>query len=354
MTKLLPIQGERYGQNWNYEGLHLIAKGAFGQIYKAKLIEPGNSLNADFIALKVVHFKNEEVLSDESAREKMRKRFQRLLEIKHHCLVVYHQITIDSTTSPTSFTVHLLMENCSGGDLAGRLQKVKATRTNARSNLPARITLDLRTAVCYAQQIAEGLQCLHRNCIIHGDLKPGNVLIRVVRDEAGIQEQLVIGDLDDFIQMQNNTTCSKDVSTTHTCGTLRYMSPEMHWKMSQTPTVSPGRKVDIWSLGCIMLEMVNCILGIDQLWLRNVKSSADKKRGDNVEDYSYALLVCAGYVPIVPKETPAAFADCICRCLSFPSEQRPRAAEVMEMLHDPDVLHKMQSATSDSCKCSLV
>ncbi|KAA6320426.1 MAG: putative protein kinase, partial [Streblomastix strix] len=91
-------------------------------------------------------------------------------------------------------------------------------------------------------QILEGLAYLHDHKIVHRDIKSANCLV------AG--EGIV--KLADF-------GCSKTIETVMSsgqgcatlCGTPHYMAPEV---IRQQRNV--GRRSDIWSLGCTVIEMI--------------------------------------------------------------------------------------------------
>jgi NIMA (never in mitosis gene a)-related kinase len=87
-------------------------------------------------------------------------------------------------------------------------------------------------------QIVRGLQCLHIRKIMHRDIKSANIFI--TKDNIA-----KIGDLNVSKVMKGNI----DMSTTQT-GTPYYASPEI-WK--EKPY---GYKADIWSVGCIVWEMI--------------------------------------------------------------------------------------------------
>ena len=92
----------------------------------------------------------------------------------------------------------------------------------------------------YTQQILSGLEACHTNHIIHRDLKPHNILI----DSSG--KQVKIGDfgLARGFAIPVTGYSSKVV-------TLWYRPPEILLGSCQY-----GASVDMWSLGCIIVEMI--------------------------------------------------------------------------------------------------
>lgn len=100
------------------------------------------------------------------------------------------------------------------------------------------------TIKSYAKQLLSGLDYLHENKVIHKDIKGANILV----DTDGIVK------LSDF-------GCSKLIEKTLTLylkenknngiqGSIPWMAPEV---IKQTKY---GRKSDIWSFGCTILEMI--------------------------------------------------------------------------------------------------
>ena len=93
-------------------------------------------------------------------------------------------------------------------------------------------------------QLCLGVEYLHRNRIIHRDLKPSNILIRQRKGERD-QYDVVLCDFGSSIFL------GKELRYCHTkIGTPYFMSPE------QYNSNRYDYKTDIWSLGCILYELV--------------------------------------------------------------------------------------------------
>ena len=91
---------------------------------------------------------------------------------------------------------------------------------------------------------------IHRERIVHSDLKPANFLV--------VEGQLKLIDFGIAKAIQNDTT---SIARESQVGTLNYMSPEAilggnSASRSGGPIVKVGRASDIWSLGCILYQMV--------------------------------------------------------------------------------------------------
>ena len=90
-------------------------------------------------------------------------------------------------------------------------------------------------------QTATGLDYLHRNNVIHRDIKPENILVH----QSGPEEELCFK-LADF-------GLSNDAAEAQTqCGTMMYAAPEIVLHEKQT------FKLDIYSLGVVILEILGC------------------------------------------------------------------------------------------------
>ncbi|KAG8805479.1 hypothetical protein FRC17_005486 [Serendipita sp. 399] len=95
-----------------------------------------------------------------------------------------------------------------------------------------------------AIEVANGMNYLHtyQPIIVHGDLKPANILI----DQSGTARLCDFG-LIRIIQEETNTGMT--TTTPHT-GTTRYLSQELMIAETPTPTLAS----DCYALGCVILE----------------------------------------------------------------------------------------------------
>ncbi|KAI0495221.1 hypothetical protein KFK09_025371 [Dendrobium nobile] len=100
----------------------------------------------------------------------------------------------------------------------------------------------------YWQQMLEAVNTIHEERIVHSDLKPANFLL--VRGSLKLIDFGIAKAI-----LSDTTNIQRDAQV----GTLNYMSPEafMWNEQDQTGgTIKCGRPSDIWSLGCILYQMV--------------------------------------------------------------------------------------------------
>nr|HET6901228.1 FHA domain-containing serine/threonine-protein kinase [Ktedonobacteraceae bacterium] len=121
---------------------------------------------------------------------------------------------------------YIVMEYVEGGTLKDRLKR----------------PLSVPEAIDYMIQAAEGLDCAHRNGIIHRDVKPANMLLRK-------DGYLLLSDFG-IAKILEGTTNLTRVGTG--IGTPQYMSPE------QGTGQAVDRRSDIYSLGIVLFH---CLAG---------------------------------------------------------------------------------------------
>ncbi|KAL7909427.1 map kinase [Trichoderma velutinum] len=199
-----------------------VGGGTFGNVYAAMNLDTGH-----LMAVKEIRLQDPKLIPTiaESIREEMR-----VLEVLDHPNVVsYHGIEVHRDR------VYIFMEFCSGGSLASLLEHGRIEEEEV--------------IMVYALQLLEGLAYLHESGIAHRDIKPENILL----DHNGIIKYVDFGAAK-LIARQGRTMAA-DLHATKPnksmTGTPMYMSPEV------IKGDNPGKagSVDIWSLGCVILEM---------------------------------------------------------------------------------------------------
>uniref|UniRef100_A0A0G4HAE4 Protein kinase domain-containing protein n=1 Tax=Chromera velia CCMP2878 TaxID=1169474 RepID=A0A0G4HAE4_9ALVE len=98
----------------------------------------------------------------------------------------------------------------------------------------------------FTRQVLEGLQYLHSKHVVHRDVKGGNILVDANGD-AKLSDFGTSQHLDPFLE-------TKTLQGGHVKGTALWMAPEA---ISHTQKSKPGRRSDIWGLGCLVIEMLS-------------------------------------------------------------------------------------------------
>ena len=189
--------------------------------------------------------------------------------------------------------LHLLaMELLGGEDLSTRL---------ARSRLRQDEVLGIAIA------IADALHAAHTHGIIHRDLKPAN--IRLTDDGAvklldfGVAKTLEPAAADFSGSATTLTSTGSAIGVI--LGTSSYMSPE------QANGRFVDQRTDIWSLGCILFEML---------------TGKPAFSGESILDTLASVLRQDPDWHLLPGETPVAVRQLLERCLAKDADKRPQNA----------------------------
>ena len=162
------------------------------------------------------------LLSPELARGEARSRFLRearvVGKLSHPFVITLHDMGIEESTS----TPYLVMELVEG-------QSLEKVLTSGSVPFP--------TACAWTAQVATALHSAHRKNIIHGDIKPANILITT---ESRVK-------LTDFGMAR---LASHETSDTSLLGTPAYWCPEQIMGRPQ------DARSDIFSLGVVLYEML--------------------------------------------------------------------------------------------------
>ncbi|GFP86047.1 serine/threonine-protein kinase fray1 [Phtheirospermum japonicum] len=178
--------------------------------------------------------------------------------LKHPCIVEYygHRISSrwslapDGTSGGRSLQSAILMEYIKGGSLRGYVEKLF-------SNGEKHVDVDL--ALSIARDVAFALTEIHDKHIIHRDLKSDNILIDLEKKSKDGMPIVKICDFDRAVPLHSyvHTCCIAHVgipSPDICVGTPRWMAPEVFRAMHERNLY--GLEVDIWSYGCLLLELL--------------------------------------------------------------------------------------------------
>lgn len=208
----LTIQGKRYLK------LQEIGKGGSSRVYKVM------DEQMNLFACKKVSFKN----LDKSHISSYANEIQLLQKLTQYKTIIHyigHEVT-DTTL--------LLVMELAEMDLAKCLEQKKGRVSENYIRL-------------WWQQMLEAVHTIHKARIFHGDLKPANFVViqgRLKLIDFGIAKAITSADTT-AIELDNPQ------------GTLNYISPEVLAAGGPRPDdVKVSRVADVWSLGCILYQMV--------------------------------------------------------------------------------------------------
>lgn len=264
----------------------LIGKGSFGKVYLAL-----NATAREMIAVKQVEVP--QTMSDKSsARQKevidtLHSEVENMKDLDHFNIVQY----LGFEALPDFY--NLFLEYVPGGSVGSALRKHGRFEEAVIKSLTS--------------QVLNGLEYLHSRGILHRDLKSDNLLI----DLDGVCK------ISDFgISKKSRNIYANDAEMSMQ-GTIFWMAPEVIHNVVANAKQGYSAKVDIWSLGCVVLEM----FAGRRPWSNDEAIGAMYKLGN------------ARLAPPIPEDTKPFVSsdgkDVIDKCFTIDPEQRPTATELL-------------------------
>ncbi|XP_071723998.1 mitogen-activated protein kinase kinase kinase YODA-like [Rutidosis leptorrhynchoides] len=248
----------------------LLGRGTFGHVYVGF-----NSQSGEMCAMKEVTLFSDDAKSKESAKQLMQE-INLLSRLRHPNIVQYYG------SQKAGDRLYIFLEYVSGGSIYKLLQDYGSLGEAA-----------IRS---YTQQILSGLAYLHSKSTVHRDIKGANILV----DPNGRVK------LADFGMAKHITGQSCPLSFK---GSPYWMAPEVIKNSSGC-----NLAVDIWSLGCTVLEMATT----KPPWSQYEGVAAMFKIGNSKE------------LPAIPDNLSDDGKDFVRQCLQRNPLHRPSAALLLE------------------------
>ena len=196
-----------------YKIINKLGEGSFGKVYKVQ-----NKIDKNIYVIKSINIKSK----TQEGLKTIENEALILKQINSEYIVKYVDSFIDSEH------FNIVMEYCDNKDLKSFINTHKNNNELINEEVIYNIILD----ICY------GIKEIHSKNLIHRDLKPENLFIskdyKIKIGDFGISKQL--------INTVNYANTNK--------GTYNYMAPEI------INGEKHNKKVDIWSLGCILYELL--------------------------------------------------------------------------------------------------
>ncbi|KAG7099154.1 hypothetical protein E1B28_001025 [Marasmius oreades] len=255
----------------------LIGKGTYGRVYLAL-----NATTGEMMAVKQVDLPRTASDRNDSRQitvvQALKMESETLKDLDHPNIVQY----LGFEETPANLSIFL--EYVPGGSIGSVLLKHGK--------------LSEETTKSFTGQILSGLEYLHSKGILHRDLKADNILVEM----SGVCK------ISDF--GISKRTAESNGAETAMQGTVFWMAPEVVNPQGK----SYNFKVDIWSVGCVVLEM----LAGTRPWL-----------GDEMYAVMFKLYQ-EKVPPPVPKDVVLSeLADDFRRkCFAINPDERPSAAEL--------------------------
>ncbi|GAB1320148.1 ATP binding [Madurella fahalii] len=204
----------------------LIGQGSFGCVYLAL-----HAVTGELLAVKQVETPSPGTNSQSDSRKKsmieaLKREISLLRDLRHPNIVQY------LGCGSSAEYLNIFLEYVPGGSVQ--------TMLNSYGALPEPLVRS------FVRQILNGLSYLHNRDIIHRDIKGANILVdnkgTIKISDFGISKKL---EATNILNGANNNKHRPSLQ-----GSVFWMAPEVVKQTSYT------RKADIWSLGCLVVEMM--------------------------------------------------------------------------------------------------
>lgn len=259
----------------------LIGRGSFGGVYLALNVTTG-----EMLAVKQVVVSNMD--GNLESINALNKEVETMKDLDHENIVQYLGFERQGRT------FSLFLEYVGGGSIASCMK------------FYGKFEEPLIRFIC--RQVLVGLEYLHANGILHRDLKADNLLLE-------IDGTCKISDFGISKRSQDIYVNNADMSMQ---GSVFWMAPEVIDSIVEDKKQGYSAKVDVWSLGCVVLEM----FAGHRPWSNEAVVSAIYKIGKTK---------LAPPIPVAIEQLMSPHAKSFIRqCFTIDAEQRPTVKQLLQ------------------------
>ncbi len=200
----------------DYEVIKKLGEGGMGAVYMAKDIKNGNH-----VAIKIIK-------PDNKPNEKEISRFKREGELNYS--LKHRNIVSCYKTDFADGIYYIVMEFIDGIDIQTLLQQ--------------KGKIDIQTACKIIIDALDGMEYMHKNNVVHRDIKPPNILL--LKDGTNWIPKIADFGLAKNLKSSSSITAKGDVA-----GSIPYLPPEQIFDFKNIKPVS-----DIFSIGATLYTMI--------------------------------------------------------------------------------------------------
>ncbi|XP_054076680.1 serine/threonine kinase-like domain-containing protein STKLD1 [Rissa tridactyla] len=229
-----------------YEVLEQLQPGALGTMLVVELKTEKGAENKYII-------KQVECIEENQANEALKEATD-LLKLHHSNICAYQELFVTWDNEISSLFLCLVMQHSGQGDLSSVI-KEKRQKSEKITDV---------VILKFLGQMVDALFYIHKQNIFHRNLKPSNIL---VTGEASFM-------LSDF--------STETLMTDEMKWKIRVEENSKSWMAPETFGFSFTEKSDIWSLGCILLDMMTCfVLNAEEITslLQNIRQDTSRLEG---------------------------------------------------------------------------